>query len=321
MASVVKLAGVGIGLINKRIFTKMATATATKRRSRYGSFSELRDAGMFEKPLNKRPELNIGRKNSKQKARNYGLLAEDVVRLKAMFEAGDPVPNPHNRTFNYYLVEALKALGLNRNHSSERVIDKFKELASVDKNKKTGKTFWSTWKNKESRNKATGRNWLGRFEQNVEVLQRVEIPGRDNLHPYGQRLLDVGRLVLGTKGVTIDVVYGSDGKTVMYRLNTDNAIPVNETKRRGKESAEAPATPAKSRKARKTAAPAAPEAVVSGPVVEATPETVAEPTEPTTPVITSETATAETAETGPVTETQPTETTGATVTSETEVAA
>jgi hypothetical protein len=133
-------------------------------------------------------------------------------------------------TFSRIRITRVFPIGMYRNQSKNRVIERFRELASENKDRKTGKTFWQTFKNKESRNEATGRSWLGRFEQNIEVLQRVPIEGRKNVTPYGLKLLRVGQMVLGTKGAVIDVVYGSTGD-VMVRLNTNSAIPVNETKK------------------------------------------------------------------------------------------
>ncbi len=249
--------------------------------TKYQTYRDLLE--VVEKPQSKRPELAIGRGGSKVIARRYHMVSSRLQKLTDAFKAGDQLPNPFNRGCYYYTVEALKALGLNRNHSWTRFVEKYKELASAaDTKNDDGKTDWQVFKNKESRNDATGQGYEGRMEQNIRVLQRTNI---DSGHsPYGFKLLEVGQKVLGTKGCVIDLVYGSTGE-VMVRLNTDSAVPQNDLKRVKKteeEKVAAKAAKVAARKAAKEAKPAGKRGrkpkVVTGVIPETAAETaVAEP--------------------------------------------
>lgn len=195
--------------------------------SKYKVYSDLE--AIAEKPLSKRPKLAIGRGGRQTIARKYHLTDDEVTAFKAELTAGDALPNPNNKGVQRYAIEALKGLGLNRNHSWTRFTEKFKELASaVETKNKAGKTFWQVFKAKEPRNPATGLNWEGRLEQTLEVMQRL-----GGKHPYGRKLIDIGQKVLGTNGVTIDIVYGSTGE-MMVHLNTNSDTPRNDTKRQPK---------------------------------------------------------------------------------------
>jgi hypothetical protein len=292
----------------------MATAHKGYRgSSKFQTFADLEAAGVFEKPLKQRRKLAIGRKE-KVTPRDYGLRGAHLEALKAAYAAGDVFPNPHNKGFSYFAIEALKSLGLDRNHSMKRFIERLRELMSAEKDKKTGKTAWQEFRNKEMRNEATGQNWLGRIDTNLSVLQRVPVPGRKNVNPYGLKLLRVGQLVLGTKGAVIDIVYGSAGD-VMVRLNTNSDTPINETKKARKVAAAVQAVAA----AVATAGAAVEDAVANpdgaatipdapvAPVapVEVAPETAVTPVE-TAP--TAETPVAEVQSETPATETEATET-------------
>jgi hypothetical protein len=240
--------------------------------TKYKTYEDLLD--VVVKPQAKRPELAIGRGGRKVVARRYILTDEEVSAAKVAFKAGDELPNPNNKGTQYFAIESLKALGLNRNHSWPRFVEKFKELASAaDTKNADGKTFWQVFKNKESRNDATGLNWEGRLEQTLTVMQRM-----GGYHPYGRKLLEVGTKVLGTKGCVLDLVYGSTGE-VMVRLNTDSAVPQNALKRVKKteeEKVAAKAAKVAARKAAKESKPAAKRGRKPKVVTGVIPETAAE---------------------------------------------
>lgn len=190
--------------------------------SKYQNYDAIEAAGL----VGSKRKLAIGRNGAKVEVRNYTLDdAEEVPALKEAHTNGDKLPNPFNAGFQHYLLETMKKLGLNKNHSMDVVLAKFKEITSDAETKnKDGKTFWQTWSKKEPRNK-NGRDMIGRFEQNIQVYQRL-----GGCNPCGRKLLQLGTKVLGTKGVVYDVVIGSLKKP-MIRLNTDSDKPVNETKR------------------------------------------------------------------------------------------
>ena len=91
-------------------------------------------------PTNGQPVGSDGRKaharQQRAELRGFGLSPRDVARLKAEVEergAGKRiyVPNPHNKGFYYYLIETLKALGVNRAHPVAVVVAKFRELTNA----------------------------------------------------------------------------------------------------------------------------------------------------------------------------------------------
>lgn len=204
--------------------TTDSTATATvkvvkKRKSNfYKNYSDLKNA--------KGKLLSIGRNGELRVKRNYELLDKDVELFAKQRQAAeimgdkDFVPNPFNRnTFNFFLFEALKSFGTNKNISLTRVMDKVKELGSAADTKKDGKTFWQRWKGKDGDN-----SYDVRFETNIGTLQRIDPD--TSYHPFGLRLLEVGTKVLGTDGVVIDRTVNATGEK-MIRLNTNSKRPVN----------------------------------------------------------------------------------------------
>ena len=169
--------------------------------------------------------------------RRFGLSDRDVARLKAEAEergAGKRiyVPNPHNKGFYRFFVETLKAMGVNRAHPSAVVVAKFRELTNAPGMAgSNGRTFWKQW----TKGDEDAGPWRERFAYNAEVLQRIPRPGTRNNSAYGQRLLEVGTKVLGTRGVVIDILRDRDGLR-KYRLNTDSDAPINQFRTRREDS-------------------------------------------------------------------------------------
>lgn len=217
--------------------------------SRFNTYNQVR--AITGLPQKSRRVLAIGRGNAKVKPRRFHNTSDEIKTLKEAHAAGDPLPNPHNKGFYFYFLEALKALGLDRPHSVARVQSKFKELTSeTDTKDADGHTFWQRWSKKEPRVES-GLDWMSRFMQNVEVLQRL-----GGMTPYGLRLKEVGTKVLDTKGCVVDVTNGSSGD-VMITLNTNSDSPINATKTRGQGETKASKPKAKKAKAKKTSKPKA----------------------------------------------------------------
>lgn len=204
-------------------------------------------------------------RKAKKPERNFSLSPAEVKDLKAQYAETKRFPNPHNRGAYFYLIEALVDLGVNEAHTQSKVMARVEKLMSapetIQGEGRDATTAWERFTNKDPRNKDTGKDYEGRFDQNVSVLQRL---GGDT--PYGLKLLQVGQKVLGTAGAVIDVLV-SDRGTRSLRLNTKSDRPINEGKTRGagspaqleaeREKAKAKAKRAKARKAK--AAPAASE--------------------------------------------------------------
>lgn len=160
-----------------------------------------------------------------RRARSFTLRPNKITALKAQ-ATRTTVPNPFNAGFYFFLIEALKQLGMNKAHSISRVIAEFRQFANRPSTYKHGGTFWKRWKRKDA-----ARPWRERFVQNVEVLQRVARPGVENRSAYGQKLKQIGTEVLGTRGVVIDILRAGDGK-MLVKLNTDSPFPINEFRTR-----------------------------------------------------------------------------------------
>lgn len=201
---------------------------------KYKTFADIKQ--ITAKPLKKRQLLAIGRGGKKVLPRGYSLDPADIVVYKEQFKNGDKVPNPFNKGSQYYILEAMKSLGVNKNHSWARFMEEFVKLAGSADTKKDGKTYLQTFKAKPSRNEETGLDWKGKVEQTFKVMQRL-----GGFHPYGQKLLDIGTEVLGTKGVALQILKGSTGE-VMVRLATDSNEPSNAFKHVKGEKVETKAT-------------------------------------------------------------------------------
>ena len=90
-----------------------------------------------------------------------------------------------------YIIDSLVSLGVGKSHPFVMVYEKFIELASEESTRdELGRTLWDRFDKKESRNTDTGRCSLGKFMQNLEVLQRL---GGD--HPYALKLAQVGACI------------------------------------------------------------------------------------------------------------------------------
>lgn len=206
----------------------MSTATKSAPKSnRFKSYDDL--LKHTELPMSRRRELAIGRNGAKVAPRKFHLDDNEVNALKEEYKETGVLPNPHNKGFYHYLFAAL-ALHANEQQPQSRVMKSVERLMSDEStNEGEGRDLtnaWDRWANKDPRNKDTGKDWEGRFEQNVTVLQRLT-----GLTPYGRRIFDLHK-VIGGKGVVIDVLVGPSGAKFL-RLNLNAARPINEAKVRG----------------------------------------------------------------------------------------
>jgi hypothetical protein len=184
-------------------------------------------------PANQRKQFAIGRGGEKRIPRNFSLDAGDAAKYRELFEGGDPLPNPQNQGGAYYwTIETLKNLGLNKRHKFATFYARMKELMSAPDTKKDGKTAWQRFKDKDpaTKNEDTALDVQGKVRQNLTVLQRVNL--KTSVTPYGLKLLQMGPRVLKTKGCVINLFKGT-GDEILVELNTDQAEPINELKRRG----------------------------------------------------------------------------------------
>lgn len=222
--------------------------------TKYATYADVRK--IAEMPLAKRRMVPIGREGKAIKPRKFHLSDEEVTQLRAEFKETGRFPNPHNKGFYFYGVESLVDLGINEPHSLANVMRKIEALMSdKDTKDEDGKTAWQRFAKRDPRNAETGKDVDGRALQNFNVLQRLS-----GHTPYGMKLLEVGKRILGTAGAVIDITQGTTG-TLFLSLNTKSGKPVNESKRQRKAVAVAPkAKPAKKSKP-KTSKPKAPKAV------------------------------------------------------------
>lgn len=240
-----------------------ATKTAPKGSSRFKSYDQL--IPHTDRPLASRRELAIGRNGAKVTPRKFHLNDDEVEALKADYKETKVIPNPHNKGFYHYLFAAL-AEHPNEQVPQSRVMKAVERLMSdestIEGEGRDKTTAWDRWVNKDPRNKETGKDWEGRFEQNVTVLQRLT-----GLTPYGRRIFDLHK-VIGGKGVVIDVLVGASGAKFL-KLNLNSERPVNEAKVRGMGSPAAlAAEKAEKRSSRKAAKPKTKARKAKAPVAE-----------------------------------------------------
>jgi hypothetical protein len=175
--------------------------------------------------VTRRRRVQTDRTIPARRVRSFTLRPAKIAALKAQVD-GTSVPNPFNTGFYFFLIDALKQLGVNRTHPIRHVIGAFRQMANAPSTYKNGGTFWKRWKHKDA-----ARPWRDRFVQNIEVLQRVARPGVQNRSAYGQKLKQVGTEVLGSRGVVIDMLRARDGK-MLVKLNTNSPFPINEFRTR-----------------------------------------------------------------------------------------
>lgn len=191
---------------------------AKKSNNRYTSYDAL--IGQTSRPAAKRRKLKIGRGGSAVVPRKFHLSDEEVTELREQYKETKRFPNPHNKGFYFYLIEALIDLGIDEQHALATVIERMEKLmADPSTLDEGGATAWDRFKNKPQRNEATAKDWKGRLEQNIAVLQRLT-----GLTPYGRRLLDVGQKVLRRRGAVIDLLTTKEGERFL-RLSTKSAKP------------------------------------------------------------------------------------------------
>ena len=176
-------------------------------------------------PILQRKTVANGRGGIKKVARRYHLKADEIIALKKEMEELQRFVSPYgvNRIYTC-IINAIVSLGENKPHSMLDAYNKFIELGSSEETKDLdGRTLWERFSEKEVRNTETGRDPLGKFVQNIEVLQRL---GGD--HPYAFKLAQVG--------ACIDILVGAD-QQVMVMLRTgiadgDPVKPVNMNRKR-----------------------------------------------------------------------------------------
>jgi hypothetical protein len=206
------------------------TATARKPKSKYAGqgYDALRK--ITDLPIRSRRFLAIGRNGSKIKPRKFHLNTAQLDQKRAEFAQTNVIPNPFNKGSYHFIVEALKVLGLDLAIKYGEFQTKVRVLMSASATRKEvngeQKTAWERFRDKESRNQATGLDVFDRLEQNVRVLQRF-----GGVTPYGLKLNEVGTRVCRFKGLVIDLLKAEDG-TKMIRLNTQSSRPTNEFKTR-----------------------------------------------------------------------------------------
>lgn len=145
---------------------------------------------------------------AKKAERSYGLSSDEVKQLTEEYKTTKKFPNPHRTGAYKFTIDALVVLGVNKPHPIAKAHQAFRKAAGND--------WYSDWASKEPRNKETAKNVDGRFQQNLQVLQRT--------NDYGRRLLEVGRKVLKSKGAVIDLARDDRGN-LLVTLNTNSATP------------------------------------------------------------------------------------------------
>lgn len=148
--------------------------------------------------------------------RNYDLRDRIVERMKLDYSTYGGVPNPQRLGCYYFIIESLKALGTNEQHSLHTLRAKVEELMGPER--------WSTFCKKRRRRLSnmhvcdTPPDVDAKLHCNCRVLQRTK--------DYGKKLLQVGHKVLASRGCVIDIIWNRDEERYYYRLNTDSETPL-----------------------------------------------------------------------------------------------
>ena len=147
--------------------------------------------------------------SEKKQDRSFGLSPEHVTELTAEFGKTKTLPNPYRSGAYGFTIAALLKLGVNKAHPVAKVHTAFKNAAGQD--------WYAEWSTAKKRNAETGKDADARFLQNLSVLQRTA--------DYGRKLLEVGKKVMGTKGVVIDLSRDDKGGLlVALNLNSDTPL-------------------------------------------------------------------------------------------------
>jgi len=161
--------------------------------------------------------LTIARKSSflkgqnmttKNTERTFELSPAQTKTLQAEYVESQKFPNPYQKGCYRFIVSALTSLGVNKSHNLDAVYQRFQQEAGAE--------WFRVWANREGRNEKTAKDALGRFIQNLKVLQRAK--------DYGLKLLQVGRRILKTKGGVVDLSHSGDGGLTVV-LNTNSNRP------------------------------------------------------------------------------------------------
>jgi hypothetical protein len=145
--------------------------------------------------------------------RHHAIRDHAVAALQADYAKSRAVPNPYRRGCYWSIIEALKALGANRYHPYAALRQQVQNVM--------GEERWQKYVHRD-------RDWARimfisdpvadadrRLQCNCRVLQRT----RD----YGLKLLQVGQMIMGTKGCVIDI--DTRNGCQRLRLNKNSSAP------------------------------------------------------------------------------------------------
>jgi hypothetical protein len=200
------------------------TPAVKAKRTRYAGLSYFDLVAEAEKPIAERRSIPIGRRGNETIQRRFHKLASDIDQLSAAHRDGDKFPSPFNKANYHYLLlvlvkHALSTADRPRKINLTKLVAEFRDLTN-DKSTRdaSGQTFWQRFKNKESRNPDTGLDYDGRILQNLQVMQRIT--GKT---PYGIKIDQIAKAVLGLPGACIDITKGRGGEIfVSLNLNPQN---------------------------------------------------------------------------------------------------
>lgn len=182
--------------------------------------------------------------DERKSVQRFHISEDEIGEYGLIYESGDPFPTPHRQGWYHFIVEALKALGLDERHEWPIFFAKVKDLMSEPATKdEQGLTYWDR---SLDPNSADDRE--DRLLQNVEVLQRF-----NGTAPYGLRIHQIAQRVLGRRGGCIDLEVWRDKLFVRLNLQPETIqipigngelvripVPINETRRLAKTPAKRP---------------------------------------------------------------------------------
>lgn len=183
----------------------------------------------------RRRKQSPSQNDEQRPARRFHILEDEIEQCDRLHEGGDPFPNPHRAGWYHFIVESLKALGLDQRHEWPAFHAKIRQLMSDPATKDArGRTLWERSIDPDAQDDGEAR-----LLQNVEVLQRL-----NGMSPYGLRIHQIAQRVLRRRGACIDLEVWGDQLFIRLNLQPETIlipisggqttrvpIPINETRR------------------------------------------------------------------------------------------
>jgi hypothetical protein len=135
---------------------------------------------------------------------HFALDQEAIRFLAEKYAQTGETPNPYPRGVHFYIIEALRTLGIDKIHRFSAVKDQMRKLMGSSRAIGTKRrTDWERFAHK----KEVRLDCNGRIILNARMMQRVR--------EYGLKLLQAGQDILKTDGMVVDILKGEQGSPII----------------------------------------------------------------------------------------------------------